>query len=175
MDMSHTVAVDIGGTHIRVAVYEPDSITPVAHQRTRSLATEPGVYDRLEQAIETVWPREKVRAIGIASPGPLDPHTGTILATPNIPEWKNFPLTSKLTQHFDVPAYLDNDANMAWVRDYDAALAPHAQEGGYINFMSGDDQDRLRATYRDNYDRLVEAKRTYDPDNLFRVNQNIAP
>jgi len=73
------------------------------------------------------------------------------------------------------PDPADNDANMAWVREYDAALAPHTEAGGYINFMSGDDRDRLRATYRDNYDRLVEVKRTYDPDNVFRVNQNIAP
>jgi glucokinase len=116
--MSLTVAVDIGGTHIRVAVYEPDSTTPLNHQRTRSLATEPGVYDRLEQAVESVWPREKVAAIGIASPGPLDPYAGTILATPNIPEWKNFPLTAKLSQHFGVPAFLDNDANMAGLAEW---------------------------------------------------------
>src|SRR6266508_1547495 len=111
--MSHTIAVDIGGTHIRVAVYEPDSIKPIAHQRTRSLAKEPGVFNRLAQTIESVWPKDTVGAIGIASPGPLDPHTGTILATPNIPEWQNFPLTAKLSEHFHVPAYLDNDANMA--------------------------------------------------------------
>jgi glucokinase len=116
--MSLTVAVDIGGTHIRVAVYEPESTTPLNHQRTRSLATEPGVYDRLEQAVESVWPREKVAAIGIASPGPLDPYAGTILATPNIPEWKNFPLTAKLSQHFGVPAFLDNDANMAGLAEW---------------------------------------------------------
>ena len=137
MYMSHTVAVDIGGTHIRVAVYEPDSITPVAHQRTRSLATEPGVYDRLEQAIETVWPREKVRAIGIASPGPLDPHTGTILATPNIPEWKNFPLTSKLTQHFDVPAYLDNDANMAGLAEWQFGAGKGHNDIVYLTISTG--------------------------------------
>jgi glucokinase len=116
--MSLTVAVDIGGTHIRVAVYEPDSTTPLNHKRTRSLATEPGVYDRLEQAVESVWPREKVAAIGIASPGPLDPYTGTVLATPNIPEWKNFPLTARLSQHFGVPAFLDNDANMAGLAEW---------------------------------------------------------
>ncbi|MGZ9235787.1 MAG: hypothetical protein ACXW4E_09700, partial [Anaerolineales bacterium] len=64
--MSHTIAVDIGGTHIRVAVFEPDSIKPISHKRTRSLAKEPGVYDRLEQVIEAVWPKGTVSAIGIA-------------------------------------------------------------------------------------------------------------
>ncbi|HET9671339.1 MAG TPA: BBE domain-containing protein, partial [Actinomycetota bacterium] len=73
------------------------------------------------------------------------------------------------------PDAADNDANMAWVRGYFEALAPHSTEGGYVNFMSGDDRDRIRASYGDNYDRLVEVKRTYDPANLFRVNQNIEP
>ena len=41
--------------------------------------------------------------------------------------------------------------------------------------MAGDNQDRIRANYRANYDRLVEVKRAYDPDNLFHLNQNIAP
>jgi UDP-N-acetylenolpyruvoylglucosamine reductase len=68
-----------------------------------------------------------------------------------------------------------NETNIKWVRDYYDATAPHSEEGGYINFMSGDDQDRIKANYRGNYDRLVEAKRKYDPDNLFHVNQNIAP
>jgi FAD/FMN-containing dehydrogenase len=68
-----------------------------------------------------------------------------------------------------------NEANIRWVRDYYDATAPLSEEGGYINFMAGDDQDRIRANYRGNYDRLVQVKRTYDPDNLFHLNQNIRP
>jgi FAD/FMN-containing dehydrogenase len=68
-----------------------------------------------------------------------------------------------------------NEANIKWVRDYYEATAPHSEAGGYINFMAGDDQDRIRANYAGNYDRLTEIKRTYDPGNLFHVNQNIAP
>ncbi|WP_435971795.1 FAD-binding oxidoreductase [Streptomyces sp. Qhu_M48] len=68
-----------------------------------------------------------------------------------------------------------NEANIAWVRDYYAATAPHSEEGGYVNFMSDDDQSRTRANYGANYDRLVEVKRAYDPGNLFHLNQNIQP
>ncbi len=68
-----------------------------------------------------------------------------------------------------------NDANIKWVRDYYAATAPLSEEGGYINFMAGDDQERIKANYRGNYARLVDVKRQYDADNLFRVNQNIKP
>jgi len=67
-----------------------------------------------------------------------------------------------------------DEANTQWVRDYSAAIAPHSEPGGYINFMASDDDDRVEANYGDTYDRLVEAKRAYDPGNLFRTNQNIS-
>jgi FAD/FMN-containing dehydrogenase len=73
------------------------------------------------------------------------------------------------------PDPADNEANIRWVKDYYAATAPVSEEGGYINFMAGDDQDRIRVNYRGNYDRLVEVKRAWDPDNLFHHNQNIKP
>ena len=73
------------------------------------------------------------------------------------------------------PDPAQNEANIAWVRDYYAATAPLSDEAGYVNFMTADDQDRVRANYGANYDRLVEVKRRYDPGNLFHLNQNIAP
>ena len=73
------------------------------------------------------------------------------------------------------PDPADSEANVKWVRDYYDATAPLSEEGGYINFMAGDDQDRIRVNYRGNYDRLVQVKRRYDPDNLFHLNQNIKP
>jgi FAD/FMN-containing dehydrogenase len=73
------------------------------------------------------------------------------------------------------PDPAENDENIAWVRGFYEATAPHSEEGGYINFMADDDQDRVKVNYRDNYDRLVEVKRKYDPENLFHLNQNIRP
>ena len=73
------------------------------------------------------------------------------------------------------PDEVDDDAAIAWVRDYYDATAPHSEEGGYINFMAEDDQSRIRANYKGNYDRLAATKRKYDPDNVFRHNQNILP
>ena len=69
----------------------------------------------------------------------------------------------------------DDEANTKWVRDYSNAVAPYSEVGGYVNFMDDDDIDRIRANYGGNYDRLVDIKRKYDPDNVFRINQNIAP
>jgi glucokinase len=134
--MSLTIAIDIGGTHIRTAAYEPDNITPVSHQRTRSLANEPGVFDRLVQAVESVWNGD-VSAIGIASPGPLDPHTGTILDTPNIPQWKNFPVGPKLSEHFGVPVFLDNDANMAGLGEWQFGAGKGHHDVVYLTISTG--------------------------------------
>ncbi|MBV9643098.1 MAG: FAD-binding oxidoreductase [Verrucomicrobia bacterium] len=62
-----------------------------------------------------------------------------------------------------------------WTKDYWTALHPYSLGGAYVNFMMDEGIDRIKATYRDNYDRLVEIKRKYDPDNFFRINQNIRP
>ncbi len=62
-----------------------------------------------------------------------------------------------------------------WVKDYWSALHPYSAGGAYVNFMMEEGQDRVQATYRDNYDRLVSIKNKYDPGNLFHVNQNIKP
>ena len=73
----------------------------------------------------------------------------------------------------DDPA--SDDAHKKWVRDYSDAVTPHSEPGGYINFMDDDDSGRVNDNYGGNYDRLLDIKRKYDPDNLFRINQNIAP
>jgi FAD/FMN-containing dehydrogenase len=73
------------------------------------------------------------------------------------------------------PDPAENDANTAWVRGFYDATAPHSEAGGYVNFMAGDDQERIKDNYKGNYDRLVDVKRKYDPGNLFRHNQNIRP
>ena len=134
--MDNTIAIDIGGTHIRVAAFEPNSTTPVAHQRARSMGNKPGVYNRLVKAIETIW-QKNISAIGIASPGPLDPHTGVILATPNIPEWQNFPLAPNLSNHFGVPVYLDNDANMAGLAEWQYGAGKGHHDLVYLTISTG--------------------------------------
>ncbi|MGH3479232.1 MAG: BBE domain-containing protein, partial [Nocardioidaceae bacterium] len=62
-----------------------------------------------------------------------------------------------------------------WTIDYFEALHPYSAGGAYVNMMMDEGQERVRASYGDNYDRLARIKATYDPENLFRVNQNIQP
>ena len=62
-----------------------------------------------------------------------------------------------------------------WARNYWQALHPYSAGGSYINFMMEEGEDRIKATYGDNYARLADVKAKYDPGNFFRVNQNISP
>ena len=63
----------------------------------------------------------------------------------------------------------------AWCTDYHDAVHPYSLGGGYVNFMMDEGQERVHASFRDNYDRLAAVKGKYDPTNLFRLNQNIRP
>jgi FAD/FMN-containing dehydrogenase len=69
----------------------------------------------------------------------------------------------------------ETDACISWARDTFEALRPHMAAGVYVNYLSADEDDRVRQAYGPNYDRLAEIKRRYDPDNLFRLNMNINP
>ncbi|WP_327709925.1 FAD-binding oxidoreductase [Streptomyces sp. NBC_00464] len=68
------------------------------------------------------------------------------------------------------------EAIRQWCVDYWTELHPHSMGGSYVNFLGeAEAPDRVRSTYRGTYDRLAAVKHTYDPDNFFRANQNIAP
>ena len=69
----------------------------------------------------------------------------------------------------------NKDIIVNWAREYWDALHPYSSGGAYVNFMMEEGEERIKATYGDNYKKLVEIKTKYDPQNLFRVNQNIKP
>lgn len=73
------------------------------------------------------------------------------------------------------PHPADMPQHITWVREYWEALRPYCEAGTYINFLGDEGEERIKATYRDNYDRLVALKNKFDPTNLFRMNQNIKP
>ncbi|CAN5351739.1 FAD-binding oxidoreductase [soil metagenome] len=73
------------------------------------------------------------------------------------------------------PDPVNNENIISWTKDYWEAVHPYSAGGAYINFMMDEGQERIKATYRENYDRLSLIKNKYDPNNLFCVNQNIIP
>jgi FAD/FMN-containing dehydrogenase len=62
-----------------------------------------------------------------------------------------------------------------WTREFFQASAPYASAGAYVNFMTEEEGDRVVAAYGSNYERLVQIKKQYDPENIFHLNQNIKP
>lgn len=69
----------------------------------------------------------------------------------------------------------DDKFCIGWAREFFQAVAPYASKGAYINFMTEEERDRVASAYRANYDRLVQIKTKYDPENVFHLNQNIKP
>lgn len=69
----------------------------------------------------------------------------------------------------------EDEALMGWTRSFHEAMAPYSTGGAYVNLLGEDEADRVPAVYGDNYERLVALKNTWDPENLFRMNNNIVP
>ncbi len=126
MDMY--IAIDVGGTQLRVAVYPQGEIHPLKQKRIPTQANNQTPLERLINLIAELWPSgDSVRAIGIAVPGWVNPQMGVIHQCPNIPGWEKLPLVSILEKRFGVPVKLGNDANMAAVGEwrYGAARSHH--------------------------------------------------
>jgi hypothetical protein len=66
-------------------------------------------------------------------------------------------------------------SNISWIRGLFTTLRPAMKPGAYVNFMSGDEQDRVPEAYHERWDRIVAVKSRYDPGNFFRLNQNVPP
>ena len=104
---------------------------------------------------------------------PINGAAGRVAADETAFAYRNATFAPVFVAAWQDPA--EDQDRINWVRDYYQAIAPHSEPGGYINFMSDDDQGRVQDNYGDNYNRLVDVKRAYDPDNLFHHNQNIKP
>lgn len=111
------LAVDLGGTNLRAAVVDRDgAIQSETQQRTQASDGPDAVIARIAAAVNDIAETNKVPKdvpIGIASPGPLDPKTGIVYFSPNLPGWTNIPLATKLRSLTDREVVLSNDANAA--------------------------------------------------------------
>ena len=84
---------------------------------------------------------------------------------------RNSPFVLNLLGNWSSPS--DDAANVEWVRGLFKELRPAMTPGVYVNFMSGDEDDRVPEAYRERWERLLAVKSHYDPNNFFRLNQNI--
>src|SRR5487761_175057 len=113
------LGIDIGGTKVAAGmVTARGEILSKVRVPMSSRGSEAEGLGAVERAIATAFESEpkrraSVAAIGISSPGPLDPRKGIIINPPNLPCWQNFPLAAKVRQLHRVPTFVDNDANAA--------------------------------------------------------------
>lgn len=123
MSKEFVIGIDLGGTKISGALADLDG--KVLSQKTvptNAKEGEEAVMERIVSIISDVLAESgkannEVKAIGIGIPGPIDAKRGLILETPNLP-FKNFDLVSPLMREFNIPVYLDNDANVAAIGEY---------------------------------------------------------
>lgn len=117
MQKTIVLGVDIGGTKVAAGLVNAagELLYSVRVPMITSGSAADGM-DCVHNAIRTVMdanPTTAVYAIGVASPGPLDPHNGVVINSPNLPCWPNFALLPEIEQAYNIPTKVDNDANAA--------------------------------------------------------------
>ncbi len=136
--MGIIIAVDIGGTQIRVAAFRRGETEPIEIRRTPTRSSESAPFERMCAEIEAIWPKnEQVEAIVVASPGPLDPQSGIVFSAPNIPGWEDFPLRDKLKKRFGVLTLIDNDAKLAALGEWRFGAGKGHHHVLYITISTG--------------------------------------
>jgi glucokinase len=132
------IAVDIGGTRLRAAVYPLEGLTADEVTRIHTQDEETTPLERLIALLEDVWPKHsEVKAISVAVPGPTNPYDGVVIDAPNIPGWENLPLKRILEEHFHKPVALGNDANMAALGEWRYGAGQGHHDMLYLTISTG--------------------------------------
>lgn len=116
---SSFITLDIGGTNSRCALYPENGISPLNQKKIVTYVEGQAAINRLIAVIEEIWPKNNsVLGICAAAPGSIDINEGKIILAPNIPDWKNLELRKILSERFNVPVFVNNDARMAAIGEW---------------------------------------------------------
>lgn len=135
--MDILIVSDVGGTQMRVAAYDADTLTQVAHKRIPTQGNNQLPTDRLIQLISEIGADHNIKAIGIAAPGFLDPKEGIVYEAPNIPGWVNLPLKKIIEDSLHVPVFIGNDANMAALGEWKYGAGIGHKDILYLTISTG--------------------------------------
>jgi glucokinase len=138
--MPPTLAVDFGGTNIRVATFDAPEPPPSTQTKTPTKASQgaEAVLERLKQAIREQLPQDKHELrIGVGAPGPLNPRKGVVLEAPNLPGWKDIPLQETLEAEFGCPVAIGNDANVAALGEWHFGAGKGTRNLIYLTISTG--------------------------------------
>ncbi len=132
------LALDIGGTYTRAALYREGKDAPIRRARGSTRVEGKTVFEAiLSIAREAIPPEARVDAAGVAAPGPLDAARGLILSAPNLPELDSFPLADALSRALGAPVFLGNDANIAALGEWRYGAARGHQDVLYLTLSTG--------------------------------------
>ena len=134
------IAVDLGGTQIRTARYDHDlKLLQRENTLTRAEMGPDFTIGRMKTYIAKVMPKrvDDVLGIGISSPGPLNPNTGVIMAPPNLPAWRDVPLSDIIAKEFGLPVFIGNDANVAALAEASVGAAQGCRHVVYFTISTG--------------------------------------
>ena len=139
---NYVIGIDLGGTKISTAIADLEGKV-ISQTTVPTLANEgeEAVLGRIVKTVEIVVDEgnvtlDNIKAIGIGSPGPLDAKAGIIITTPNLP-FKNFNLIKPLSEKFNVPVYLDNDANVAAIGEFMFGAGKGTENMVYFTVSTG--------------------------------------
>ncbi|MGQ9814514.1 MAG: ROK family protein [Candidatus Roseilinea sp.] len=141
-DLRQTViAVDLGGTNIRAALCNREGTILKRHKQL-TLADEgpEAVINRIVESIQRVMPdagAESVKAVAVASPGPLDPFTGVVMCPPNLTGWIDIPLRAILRERLQLPVAIGNDANLAALGEQRYGAGRGLKDLVYVTISTG--------------------------------------
>lgn len=133
------VAVDLGGTNIRAALCTDDGrICKRIRQPTCPEQGVEAVIARIVASVRAVMPEsgEKVAAVGVASPGPLDPYAGVVLFAANL-HWQDVPLRDLLSRQLELPVCVGNDANLAALGEQKYGAGRGVRDMAYVTISTG--------------------------------------
>lgn len=132
------IALDIGGTQLRAALYPDDVLEPIIKKSIPTHNDDEKPENRLLQLIKSVWPSQgEVFCIGGGVASPVDPKSGVVYHAPNIKGWTNFPLGATIQDKFKTETRLGNDANLAALGEwkYGAGIGHH--DLAYLTISTG--------------------------------------
>ncbi|VYU13250.1 ROK family protein [Clostridium tertium] len=140
MDKKYVVGVDLGGTKIYTALVDLDgNMIKEITIKTEAHKGDKAVLEKLISTIDTVLEGtdiNEVKAIGVGSPGPLDIKKGLIVYTPNLP-FKNFNIVQPIKEKYNIPTYLDNDANAATLGEFMFGAGKGSRNMVYVTVSTG--------------------------------------
>jgi glucokinase len=139
--MGALVGIDVGGTKIAVAVGDASGRLAAQERFATQPSGDPqvdlrGIVERVRRLLERAAP-DRVDAIGVAVPSPLDPERGVVLSPPNLPGWRDVPVRAFLEDAFGVPVFVENDANAAALAEWHFGAARGYAHVAYLTMSTG--------------------------------------